>query len=155
MVFLLKWLIIGVGDITSKRVIPAIQAHPQSELHAIVTRDPAKAETYGVPAYTALSDALSTSSATAVYVASPVFLHAQNTIASLRAGMHVLCEKPVAMNYAEACLMQQTAEETGRTLGIASYRRTYPKVNRALDLIKEGAIGTPVLGWHSRLGCAT
>jgi predicted dehydrogenase len=142
---MIKWLVIGIGDITTKRVLPAIQAQPQSELHAIVTRDPAKAEAYGVPAYTELSDALATSSANAVYVASPVFLHAQNTIDSLRAGMHVLCEKPVAMNYAEACSMQQIAEETGRTLGIAYYRRTYPKVNRALDLIKQGTIGTPVL----------
>jgi 1,5-anhydro-D-fructose reductase (1,5-anhydro-D-mannitol-forming) len=140
-----KWLVIGIGDITSKRVIPAIVSEPRSELTGIVTRDPVKAEPYKVPAYTSLSDALDASSADTVYVASPVSLHAPHTIESLRAGRHVLCEKPVAMNYAEACSMQQVAEETSRTLGIAYYRRTYPKVNRALELVREGAIGTPVL----------
>jgi predicted dehydrogenase len=98
-----------------------------------------------VPTYADLSIALKRSDVDAVYVATPVFLHAENTIESLRAGKHVLCEKPVAMNYAEACSMRDAAEEAGRTLGIAYYRRTYPKVNRALDLIRQGAIGVPVL----------
>jgi 1,5-anhydro-D-fructose reductase (1,5-anhydro-D-mannitol-forming) len=142
---MLKWLVIGIGDITSKRVIPAIQAESRSELTGLVTRDLRKAEPYGVPAYSDLASALSQSGAHAVYVATPVFLHAPNTIDSLRAGKHVLCEKPVAMNYAEACSMQLAAEKTGLTLGIAYYRRTYPKVNRALELIQKGAIGLPVL----------
>jgi 1,5-anhydro-D-fructose reductase (1,5-anhydro-D-mannitol-forming) len=142
---MLRWLVIGIGDITTKRVIPAIQAEPQSELTGIVTRDSRKAKPYGVPTYADLSIALNRSDVDAVYVATPVFLHAENTIESLRAGKHVLCEKPVAMNYAEACSMRDAAEEAGRTLGIAYYRRTYPKVNRALDLIRQGAIGVPVL----------
>jgi 1,5-anhydro-D-fructose reductase (1,5-anhydro-D-mannitol-forming) len=140
-----RWIVVGVGDITTKRVIPAIQAEPRSELVALVTRDPSKAKTYGVPAFTALESALRETDADAVYVASPVFLHAPQTIASLRSGGHVLCEKPMAMNYPEACTMQQTAADTGRTLGIAYYRRTYPKVNRALELVTAGAIGQPVL----------
>jgi predicted dehydrogenase len=80
-----------------------------------------------------------------VYAASPVFLHAPQTTASLRAGKHVLCEKPMAMNYAEASAMQQTAAECGRTLGIAYYRRMYPKISRAKELIEAGAIGRPVV----------
>jgi predicted dehydrogenase len=142
---MLRWIVVGIGDITTKRVIPAIQAEPRSELSALVTRDPPKAKTYGAPAFTTLDDALRESNADAVYVASPVFLHAPQTILSLRSGRHVLCEKPMAMSYPEACKMQQTAEETGCSLGIAYYRRTYPKVNRALELIAAGAIGRPVL----------
>ena len=141
----MKWLVIGVGDITAKRVLPAILEEPRSELAGIVTRDPRKAEPYGVPAWTDLEDALSSSGADAVYVATPVALHAPQTIASLRAGKHVLCEKPMAMNYAEAVSMQRAAGETGRTLGIAYYRRMYPKVNRAKELMEGGAIGRPVL----------
>src|SRR5690349_18297657 len=120
-----KWIVIGVGDITTKRVLPAIQEEPRSTLAGIVTRHPEKAVPYGVPAWTDLGRALNESGADAVYVASPVFLHAPQTLASLRALKHVLCEKPVAMNFAEAESMQRTAEETGRTLGIAYYRRTY------------------------------
>jgi 1,5-anhydro-D-fructose reductase (1,5-anhydro-D-mannitol-forming) len=142
---MLHWLVIGVGDISTKRVLPAILAQPRSQLVGIVTRDPAKAEPYGVRAWTELAAALAESGANAVFVATPVFLHAPQTIASLRAGKHVLCEKPMAMHYAEACTMQQAAEETGRTLGIAYYRRMYPKVNRAKELMAAGAIGRPVV----------
>lgn len=142
---MLSWLVIGVGDITSKRAIPAILAEPRSKLAGIVTRDPAKAAPYGVPAWTVLEDALAAPGIDAVYVASPVFLHAQQTIASLRAGKHVLCEKPVAMNYAEACEMVRVARESSRTLGVAYYRRMYPKIQRAKALLEQGVIGQPVL----------
>lgn len=142
---MLHWLVVGVGDITTKRVLPAILSEPRSKLTGIVTRDPAKAAPYSVPGWTDLSRALEESEADAVYVASPVALHAPQTIACLQAGSHVLCEKPVAMSYAEACSMQRAAEETGRTLGIAYYRRMYPKVNRAKELIEAGVVGQPVV----------
>jgi len=139
---MLRWLVVGIGDITTKRVIPAILAEPRSKLVGIVTRDARKAETYGVPAWSDLKDALA--EADAVYVATPVFLHAPQTILCLRAGKHVLCEKPMGMNYAEACSMEQLARESGLVLGISYYRRLYPKVARAKELIESGAIGRPV-----------
>jgi 1,5-anhydro-D-fructose reductase (1,5-anhydro-D-mannitol-forming) len=142
---MVRWLVVGVGDITTKRVLPAILAEPRSELTGIVTRDPEKAEPWGVRAWTSLEAALAQSETDAVYVASPVVLHAPQTRASLKAGRHVLCEKPMAMNYEEACSMQRTAEETGRILGVAYYRRMYPQVNRAKELIAQGVIGRPVL----------
>ena len=138
---MLKWLVIGIGDITIKRVLPVILAEPRSRLVGLVTRDLAKALPYGVPAWVDLHAALRESGCDAAYVGTPVVLHAEQTIASLRAGKQVLCEKPTAMNYAEACAMQQVAAETGRLLGVAYYRRMYPKVNRAKQLIEEGAIG--------------
>lgn len=141
----LRWLVAGIGDITSKRVIPAILEEPRSSLAGLVTRDPAKAQPYGCPAWTSVTDALRECAADAVYIATPVYLHAPWTIESLRAGFHVLCEKPVALNHTEAVSMVDAARESGRTLGIAYYRRTYPKVRRARQLIEEGAIGQPVL----------
>ncbi len=140
-----NWLVIGIGDITRKRVIPAIQLQGRSRLHGIVTRDRRKAEPYGVQAWTSLEEALVDPLIDAVYVATPVFLHGPQTIASLRAGKHVLCEKPAAMNFTEAREMVRTANEAGRTLGIAYYRRMYPKLQRAKQLLAEGAIGRPVL----------
>jgi predicted dehydrogenase len=74
-----------------------------------------------------------------------VFLHAPQTIAALRAGRHVLCEKPMALDYSQAESMQKAAEESGRKLGIAYYRRLYPKVERARNLIEGGAIGRPLI----------
>src|SRR5437667_259018 len=55
---MLSWLVAGIGDISRKRVLPAILAEPNSRLAAIVTRDPAKAGPYGVPGFTTLDAAL-------------------------------------------------------------------------------------------------
>ena len=109
---MLSWLVIGVGDITTRRVIPAIQLEPRSSLYGLVTRDPAKAAPYNARSWTSLDEALSEPAVDAIYVATPVFLHAPQTIQSLRAGKHVLCEKPMAMNEAEAQSMVRTAAET-------------------------------------------
>ena len=140
----IRWIVIGVGDITRKRVLPAILAEPRSTLVGIVTRYPAKAEPYDVPCWTSLDVALAAQECDAVYVASPVVLHAPQTIASLNAGRHVLCEKPMAMNFDEALSMQRIADKAGRILGIAYYRRMYPQVSRAMELIRQNAIGKPV-----------
>ena len=155
---MLSWLVVGVGDITRKRVLPAILAEPRSRLVGIVTRDAAKAEPYGVRSFSDLDSALAESDAEAVYIATPVFLHAPQTIAALRAGRHVLCEKPMALNYADSLAMQRASEDTRRTLGIAYYRRMYPKVDRARELIEAGVIGRPVFAeatshdWFNPLG---
>ena len=140
----LNWLVIGIGDITTKRVIPAIEAEPRSVLYGVVSRDRAKGERYAGRVCTDLDSALSDPGVDAVYVATPVFLHAPQTIAALRAGKHVLCEKPVGMNYQEAAGMARAARETGKTLGIAYYRRMYPKLQRARELLERGAVGRPV-----------
>jgi 1,5-anhydro-D-fructose reductase (1,5-anhydro-D-mannitol-forming) len=142
---MLKWIVIGIGDITIRRVIPAIQAEPRSTLHGVVTRDPAKAAGYGVRTWRTLDEALTDSAVQAVYVATPVFLHAPQTMQALRAGKHVICEKPMAMNEAEARTMVQVAEESGKLFGVAYYRRCYPKVQRAKQLLQQGAIGKPVV----------
>jgi predicted dehydrogenase len=140
----MNWIVIGVGDITTRRVIPAIQAESRSRLYGIVTRDPAKAAQFGAKAWRTIEEALADSNVHAVYVGTPVFLHAPQTIESLRAGKHVLCEKPMAMNEAEARSMVRAAEESGKTFGVAYYRRCYPKVQRAKQLLEAGAIGKPV-----------
>ncbi len=140
---------IGIGDIAIRRVIPAIQAEPRSRLYGLVTREPAKAAPWvgsdGARVWSTLDEALADAAVDAVYVGTPVFLHATQSIQSLRAGKHVLCEKPMAMNEPEARAMAQTAAQTGQTLGVAYYRRCYPKVQRAKELLATGAIGKPVL----------
>ena len=141
---MLNWVVIGVGDITIRRVIPAIQTEKRSHLYGIVTRDPAKAEPYGSRVFANLEEALADTEVQVVYVATPVFLHASQTMQSLRAGKHVLCEKPMAMNEGEARRMVDAARDSGKLFGVAYYRRFYPKILRAKQLIEAGAIGTPV-----------
>jgi len=141
---MLNWIVVGIGDITVRRVIPAIQEEPRSHLYGLVTRDPAKALPYNTRAFATLDEALADPAVQAVYVGTPVFLHAPQTLHALRAGRHVLCEKPMAMNEAEARTMVAAAEQSGKLFGVAYYRRFYPKIVRAKELLEQGAIGKPV-----------
>jgi len=141
---MLNWTVIGIGDIATRRVIPAILAEPRSRLYGVVTGHPEKASRYDTKTFATLDEALADSAVQAVYVGTPVFLHAPQTIQSLRAGRHVLCEKPMAMNEAEAHAMVDEAKASGKKFGVAYYRRCYPKVQRAKQLLEAGAIGKPM-----------
>jgi len=141
-----NWVVAGIGDIARKRVIPAIQAEPRSKLMGFVTRTPAKIADYpGTRAWPSVEEAVADSAVDAVYIALPVAFHAIATITALRAGKHVLCEKPMAMNCAEAGRMVDEGRNSGRLFGVSYYRRLYPKLRRAKHLIAEGAIGRPLL----------
>ena len=148
------WVVAGIGDIARKRVIPAIQAEPRSRLYGFVTRDPLKAAAYpGARTWPAIEEAVADPEVDAIYIALPVALHADAAIKALRAGKHVLCEKPMAMNFAEAERMvdegraasRASGLASGRLFGVSYYRRLYPKLIRAKQLIAEGAIGRPLL----------
>ena len=140
------WVVAGIGDIARRRVIAAIQAEPRSVLYGFVTRDRAKAMESGIErAWATVDEAVADPEVDAVYIALPVAMHADAAIAALRAGKHVLCEKPMAINLAEAERMVAEARAAGRLLGVSYYRRLYPKLIRAKQLIAEGAIGQPLL----------
>lgn len=155
---MLNWIVIGIGDITKRRVIPGIQAEARSCVYGVVTRDPEKAKPYTNRIWTNLDEALADPKIDVVYVATPVFLHAPQAIQSLTAGKHVLCEKPMAMSEAQARTMLDAAQGSGRLFGVAYYRRTYPKVQRAKQLLEAGAIGRPAVaeltshGWFDGTG---
>ncbi|MEP7364529.1 MAG: Gfo/Idh/MocA family oxidoreductase [Acidobacteriota bacterium] len=141
----LRWVLAGVGDIATKRVLPAIASESRSELVGVVSRSEEKGKQYAPRVWGSVEEALQWGEFDALYVATPVAMHAAQSIAALRAGKHVLCEKPTAMNYAEAQEMVRVAEECGRVLGVAFYRRLYPAVLRARELMQAGVIGQPVL----------
>ncbi|MGO9323925.1 MAG: Gfo/Idh/MocA family protein [Terracidiphilus sp.] len=145
-----NWVVAGIGDIARKRVIPAIQSEPRSRLVGFVTRDAAKIAAYpGTRAWPSVEEAVADPAVDAVYIALPVALHADAAITALRAGKHVVCEKPMAMNFAEAEHMVAEARaansNSGCLFGVSYYRRLYPKLVRAKQLITEGAIGRPLL----------
>jgi 1,5-anhydro-D-fructose reductase (1,5-anhydro-D-mannitol-forming) len=157
----INWVLAGVGDIARKRVLPAILAEPHSTLYGMVTRSPAKADEFpGVRAWPSVEEAVRDPAFNALYIALPVAMHAEAAIAALRAGKHVLCEKPMAMDNAQAASMVAEARTSGRLLGVSYYRRLYPKLTRAKQLIAEGVIGQPLLveanchGWLESEGRA-
>jgi predicted dehydrogenase len=146
----LKWGIIGSGDIVRKRVAPAIRDLPGSEAIA-VSRAQADllepfAREFGIPRwYADWRDLLRDDQVEAVYVATPVYLHAEQTIAAAEAGKHVLCEKPMGMDVAECDRMIEACRTSGVRLGIAYYRRFYPVVEAVRSILASGEIGTPVI----------
>jgi predicted dehydrogenase len=153
-----NWVVAGIGDIARKRVIPAIQSEPRSTLYGFATRDPAKAASYpGTRTWPSIDEAVADASVDAVYIALPVAMHAEAAVTALRAGKHVLCEKPMALNLSRAVDMIAAAHAGPGFLGVSYYRRLYPKLIRAKQLIAEGAIGQPLLaeanchGWTETL----
>jgi predicted dehydrogenase len=81
----------------------------------------------------------------AIYVATPVHLHAEQTIAAAERGKHVLCEKPMALNVADCDRMIAACRANDVKLGVAYYRHFYPAVRRVKELVDSGELGVPVV----------
>jgi predicted dehydrogenase len=144
-----RWGLLGCGDIAAKRVAAALRETPGSLL-AAVARARAElaadfARQHGARRwYADWRDVIRDPEIDAVYVATPVRLHVEHTVAAAEAGKHVLCEKPMALDVAGCKRMKAAAAAHGVRLGIAYYRHHYPIVARLRALIAAGEIGTPV-----------
>jgi predicted dehydrogenase len=144
-----RWGLIGAGDIVRKRVGEALKDGRGCELVAVSRARADLVETFarevGARRWHAdWRDLVRDPAIDAVYVATPVHLHAEQTVAAAEAGKHVLCEKPMAMDAAECDRMIAACRGANLRLGIAYYRHFYPAVIRARALIASGAIGEPV-----------
>lgn len=144
-----RWGVVGCGDIVRKRAGRALQAIGGSQLVAAHRRDPGKlrkfCDDYLVPkAYSNYDDMLADPEIDAVYIATPVSCHLEQTVAAAKAGKHVLVEKPMALNVAECDQMIAACRQAGVRLGVAYYRRCYPVILRLEELLRDGALGTPL-----------
>jgi predicted dehydrogenase len=147
---MVRWGLIGAGDIVRKRVAAALVGAPGSRLIAVARARAELAESFAAAigasrSYARWQDLLADEEIDAVYIATPVHLHAEQTIAAAAAGKHVLCEKPLAMNTAECDRMIAACRSHGVTLGVAYYRHFYPVVARIGQILASGDIGRPVL----------
>ena len=132
----------GIGRV----VAAAIRGSTEAEFVAVAGRDAGKAAAYagelGVPhAFGSYQDLLASDEVDAVYVPLPIALHTEWTIRALRAGKHVLCEKPFAMTAADAAACFDAAESAGRVCVEGLMWRHHPQTLLAQRLIAEGAIG--------------
>lgn len=137
---------IGAGNVCEHKAGPPLYETPGSKLVLVHRRDRAAGEDFvrrhGCGRYAAtLREVLESEEIDAVYVATPHALHAEQTVAALEAGKHVLVEKPMALNTAECDAMTAAARANERSLGVAYYRRGYPSVQRVRALVDSGAIG--------------
>jgi len=141
-----RWGLIGCGDIARKRVATALQDQRNSELIAVSRADYSKADAFarefGARQWHAdWRDLVKNPEIDAVYIATPVNLHAEQTTAAAAQGKHILCEKPMAMSLIECERMITACQSASVKLGIAYYRRFYPVINRIKQLIREGDLG--------------
>lgn len=146
----LRWGLIGCGDISRKRVAPALRDIPESETIAVSRARTELAEAFAQEFgarrwYPDWRDLLGDPEIDAVYIATPVDLHCEQTIAAAEAGKHVLCEKPMAMNTAECDRMIIACRANHVRLGVAYYRHFYPVIYRAKEIIASGEIGSPII----------
>lgn len=140
------WGIIGCGDVTEVKSGPAFNKVPGSRLHAVMRRNLAKAADYAqrhaVPCFYGdamqliLNDAVN-----AIYIATPPDSHEQYCLAAMEAGKPVYVEKPMALNYAAARRMKETADAKGIKLSVAHYRNAQPYFKAIKKMLDENFIG--------------
>jgi predicted dehydrogenase len=138
----IKFGLIGAGRIARNQIAPAIHAAQRATLHATASRELARAEsTKPNRTYDSYDALLHDPEIEAVYVATHNGLHKELSIAAMRAGKHVICEKPLAMNARDCEEMLRVSESTGMLLAEAFMYRHHPQIARTQDLVRSGAIG--------------
>jgi len=141
-----KWGVLGVASIAKRKVIPGMQQGQCSEIAAIASRDLARAQEaaqrFGIAkAYGSYEELLGDAEIEAIYNPLPNHLHLPWSVKAMEAGKHVLCEKPIGLNAAEAKELLAARDRTQRKCGEAFMVRTHPQWLRARELVRSGRIG--------------
>jgi predicted dehydrogenase len=139
-----RWGIVSTANI-NRKVVPGIQKSAHSEVVAIASRDPEKARAgaaeYGIPrAYGSYEELFADPNIDAVYNPLPNHLHVDITLAATRAGKHVLCEKPIGLNAADAARLREVPGD--RIVLEAFMVRFHPQWHRAREIVQSGRLGT-------------
>ena len=141
-----RWGVVGCANIAINHVIPSMEGAALTTLTAIASRTLSKAqataERFGIPkAYGSYEAMLADSEIDAVYIPLPNGLHAEWSIKAMRAGKHVLCEKPITVNAAEAREIEAVRSETGRYCLEAYASRFNPVQVKAVEIARSGVLG--------------
>lgn len=146
----LRWGLVGCGDIVKRCVGPALNALASCELVA-VSRDNLLelkncANLLGATkTYKNWKDLVKDETIEAVYIATPVHLHSEQTILAAEAGKHILCEKPMAITLQACKSMIDACRHNAVHLGIAYYRHYYPVIRRIKEILASAVIGRVML----------
>ena len=145
----IRWGIIGPGAIAHNYADGLAQS-TAGKLVAIAGRDAARRDAFGdayaIPAakrYATYAAIMADPEVDALYISTPHPWHAELSIQAMRAGKHVLCEKPAGMNAAEVTAVTEVAAQTGRFFMEAFMYRCHPQIARVLEINAAGEIGTP------------
>lgn len=142
----MKIAVIGCGTIANAQHIPAYMKNEVAEIKYFCDIIPERAEKavkeYGCgTAITDYKEALADSEVEAISVCTPNNVHSEITIAALKSGKNVLCEKPAARALAEVLEMQKAQHESGKVLNIGVVNRFNSNVNKIKELIDQGKLG--------------
>lgn len=147
--------IIGCGKIAQVRHIPEYAANPNVKLAAYYDlnfeRASEVAKKFGGKAYSSVAELLANPEIDAVSVCTSNTTHAEITIAALKAGKHVLCEKPMATTLEDCEAMVKTASETGKFLMLGQNQRLAKAHVKAKELLRDGLIGE-IVSFRSTFG---
>ncbi len=141
-----KWGVLGVASIATRKVIPGMQKGALSDIAAIASRDLTRAQAaardLGIPkAYGSYDDLLADAEIEAIYNPLPNHVHVAWSIKAAEAGKHVLCEKPIGLNAAQAVELMRVRDRTNAKIGEAFMVKTHPQWLRVRELIRSGKIG--------------
>jgi len=150
-----RWGILGAAGINAS-FLPGLREASGSQAVALASRslDRARDEAHRWQidtAYGSYEELLADGGIDAVYIPLPNHLHARWVVRALEAGKHVLCEKPLAIDREGMSAIRSAAESSGRLVAEAFMYRFAPRWRRALELIRDGAIGEPRI---ARIGFA-
>jgi predicted dehydrogenase len=143
-----RYAIVGVGDIAQEDMMPGVEHTGNSEITALVTSDEVKAKKvgskYGVEAafsYEQFETALNSGLFDAIYLATPNWRHAEFIIPALRAGIHVLTEKPLEVSTAKCREILKAEDESEAKLMVAYRLHFEPGTLNTIDKIRSGVLG--------------
>jgi predicted dehydrogenase len=147
----IRYAVVGLGHIAQVAVLPAFaHAGRNSALVALVSNDRKKlkqlSRRYGVGytySYEQYGDCLRSGEIDAVYIALPNSMHADYTVRAANAGIHVLCEKPMAVTEKQCAAMIRATDKNHVKLMIA-YRLHFEEANlKAVEIVRSGKLGAP------------
>src|SRR5918999_2939864 len=147
-----RYAVVGLGHIAQVAVLPAFAHAENSVLTALVSDDPEKLDKLGRKykvkaqySYDQYDECLQSGLVDAVYIALPNHLHREYGERAANAGVHVLCEKPMAVTE-EDCLAMISAAEAKQVKLMVAYRLHFEEANlKAIDLVQSGKLGEPRL----------
>ncbi|MBN1678676.1 MAG: Gfo/Idh/MocA family oxidoreductase [Anaerolineae bacterium] len=142
----IRWGILSTSNHAATSVIPAIRASADGEAAAVASRDGARAQLYArehgiLKSYGDYEALLADPDIDVIYNPLPNHLHKTWSIRAAQAGKHVLCEKPIALNAAEAEEMVRAFRDAGRKLAETFQWRHHPQAQRVRELVRQGTIG--------------
>jgi len=143
-----RWGLIGASTIAKQFMINAIRAQAGGEVAAVMSSSPERAQAYarenGIPVAVSTIDALLGADIDAVYISTTNELHLEQGMAAIRAGKHVMCEKPLALASTDARKMVAAARTAGIVFGTNHHLRNAGAHRAMREAIAAGRIGKPI-----------